>query len=255
VLSWPSIALLGFALGVRHATDPDHVIAVATIVARERSVAGAVLVGALWGLGHTLTIAAVGGAIVVFGLVISPRLGLATELSVALMLIALGIRNLGRSGSGDHSHLHAHADYVHDHPHGHAPGAHGHEEVETPLARLDRCFRRLGAYHTLRPVVVGIVHGLAGSAAVALLVLTAVPGALAEIVYLVVFGVGTIAGMMLVTAVNALPFAYTAGRFTQANRMLGAAAGLASVGFGLFLVYRIGFVHRLFGVAPLWTPG
>src|SRR3982751_2195281 len=91
-----STALLGFVLGVRHATDPDHVVAVTTIVSREQRVGRAGGIGVLWGLGHTVTILLVGGAILLFDVVISPRLGLAMELSVALMLVVLGMLSLAR---------------------------------------------------------------------------------------------------------------------------------------------------------------
>src|SRR5271163_2220388 len=161
-----AILALGFFLGMRHATDPDHVIAVSTIVSRERSIAKAGLVGALWGLGHTLTIALVGSAIIVFGLVIPPRVGLTMEFSVGLMLILLGILNL--SGimrwitetvtplqSGGHSHPHGHGDFVHTHAHGHGPEKHGHSEEATPVGWMDRTFGRLGLYQVVRPLAVG----------------------------------------------------------------------------------------------------
>src|SRR5215470_3513111 len=117
-----SIIALGFFLGMRHATDPDHVIAVTTIVSRQRSVARSALIGAFWGLGHTLTILLVGAAIILFNLVIPPRIGLSMELSVGLMLIVLGVMNvigfLRSAPAGDaqattHSHAHSHGDYVH----------------------------------------------------------------------------------------------------------------------------------------------
>ena len=94
MLTLLSIVVLGFFLGMRHATDADHVVAVTTIVSRERSVGAAALIGVLWGVGHTLTILLVGGAIILFGIVIPPRMGLTMELSVALMLILLGVLNL-----------------------------------------------------------------------------------------------------------------------------------------------------------------
>ena len=262
-----SILLLGFFLGMRHATDPDHVIAVTTIVARQRRVGAAALIGVLWGIGHTLTIVAVGGAIIVFGVVIPPRLGLTMELSVALMLILLGVVNVAgvmRWITGAFTpvheepldvHPHRHGDYVHSHPHEQTASAHGHAEDDTPLARLDRRLRGLGLYQAVRPLVVGVVHGLAGSAAVALLVLAAIPDPLWGIAYLLVFGVGTIAGMMLVTAASALPFTYTVSRFAALNRHLVLGSGVASVGFGLFLVYRIGVVDGLFSGPPHWMPG
>ena len=263
-----SVVGLGFFLGMRHATDADHVIAVATIVSRQRSVGTAALIGILWGIGHTLTILVVGGAIILFSLVIPPRIGLTMEFAVALMLILLGALNLtgimrwvtdsfaggsGREGE-IHSHPHSHGDYVHSHPHGHGPPGHGHAEDETPLAWVDRTFGRLGLYQFLRPLVVGIVHGLAGSAALALLVLTTIRNPMWAFAYLVVFGVGTIAGMMLITAAIALPFAYTVKRFARVNRSLVVASGLLSLGFGLFLGYHIGFADGLFTGHPRWTP-
>ena len=256
-----SILLLGFFLGMRHATDPDHVIAVTTIVARQRRVGAAVLIGVLWGIGHTLTMVAVGGAIIVFGVVIPPRLGLTMELSVALMLILLGLLNVAgimrwitAIATPVHVHPHRHGDYAHSHAHGQTPAAHGHAEDDTPIARLDRRLGGLGLYQMLRPLVVGVVHGLAGSAAVALLVLATIPDPWWGIAYLVVFGAGTIAGMMLITAATALPFTYTVSRFAAVNRHLVLASGVASIGFGLFLVYRIGVVDGLFASGGRWTP-
>ena len=257
-----TVVLLGFFLGMRHATDADHVIAVTTIVSRQRTVAGAALVGMLWGLGHTLTILVVGGTIVVFGVVIPPRLGLGMEFGVALMLIALGVltlagsfRRLGSAPGADrHSHPHAHGDYVHTHPHGHAPTTHGHDEGRTPQARLDRWLGGLGAYQAARPVVVGLVHGLAGSAAVALLVLATIRDPRWAVAYLLVFGVGTIAGMALVTLAVALPFAYTAGRSVAFHRALATASGVLSLVFGLVLAYQIGVGDGLFGPDPRWSP-
>ena len=254
-----SILLLGFFLGMRHATDPDHVIAVTTIVARQRRVGAAALIGVLWGIGHTLTMVAVGGAIIVFGVVIPPRLGLTMELSVALMLILLGLLNVAgimrwitAIATPVHVHPHRHGDYAHSH--GHTPAAHGHAEDDTAIARLDRRLGGLGLYQMLRPLVVGVVHGLAGSAAVALLVLATIPDPWWGIAYLVVFGAGTIAGMMLITAATALPFTYTVSRFAAVNRHLVLASGVASIGFGLFLVYRIGVVDGLFASGGPWTP-
>ena len=175
-----SILFLGFFLGMRHATDSDHVVAVTTIVSRQRQIGTAAMTGIFWGIGHSITLLVVGGAIVVFGLVIPQRLGMGLEFCVALMLILLGWLNLrafrrsvGSVTSNEkhvHEHVHQHGDYVHRHPHGHDPEKHGHSEKDVPTARLDRQFGRSHSYRLLRPVIVGVVHGLAGSAAVALLV-------------------------------------------------------------------------------------
>src|SRR5215813_7147078 len=265
-----SVLLLGFFLGMRHATDPDHVIAVTTIVSRQRSVRGAAWTGVLWGIGHTLTILAVGGAIILFGLVIPPHVGLGMEFSVAIMLVLLGIltltgvtRRFQDVGSADpgghqhgdrHAHPHVHGDYVHSHTHGHAPEQHGHPETATPQARLDRVLGGWSAYQVVRPLVVGLVHGLAGSAAVALLVLAAIRDPQWAAGYLLVFGVGTIAGMMLITAAVAVPFTVTASRFAWLNRYLATASGVLSLAFGLWLAYQIGVVDGLFSATPHWTP-
>lgn len=246
-----AIAALGFFLGMRHATDPDHVIAISTIVARQRNARGAALIGAVWGVGHTLTILVVGGGIILLGWVIPARVGLSMELSVGLMLIVLGIMNLtgvlGRiTEPVTHSHPHPHGDYVHTHAHGHDPEAHPHAPEQTPVGWLDRHFGALGLYQLLRPLVVGIVHGLAGSAAVALLVLTTIRDPGWAVLYLLVFGLGTIVGMMLITSVIAVPIAYTGARFSRLNWGLRVASGLISLGFGLFLAYQIGIVDGLF---------
>jgi high-affinity nickel-transport protein len=261
-----AVILLGFFLGMRHATDPDHVIAVSTIVSRQRALRQAVLIGALWGLGHTFTIFLVGAIIIIFSVVIPPRVGLTMEFSVAMMMIILGVLNLtgilrwatetltpGPSGSTQ-THPRPYGDYVHSHSHGHAPGTHGHTEDGAPQGWLDRTFGQIGLYQSLRPLAVGLVHGLAGSAAVALLVLTTIRNSWWAIAYLLVFGVGTIAGMMLITATLALPFALRASRFQGFNRQLVWASGSLSLVFGLVLAYHIGFVDGLFTSHPRWVP-
>jgi len=225
------ILLLGFVLGMRHATDPDHVVAVTSIVSRERSLRSAAPIGAAWGVGHTVTITLVGGLIILGGLVIPPRLGLGMEFAVALMLIALGAYNL-RAGRPAHTHKHEDA--------------------------ADSIVRRLPLSPTLRryarPLLVGLVHGLAGSAAVALLVLGAIRDPGWAVGYLLIFGLGTVFGMFLITSAIAIPVAYTAGRFERLHHALGFGAALLSVGFGLFLVYDISVVHGLFSATPNWAP-
>lgn len=254
----------GFFLGVRHATDADHVVAIAAIVSRQRTIRDAVWVGVLWGIGHTLTVSFLGGVIIVFGVVIPDRIGLAMELMVAVMLVILGFATLAgtvTSARGEaalrahhrdvHEHVHVHGDYVHSHVHGHAPAGHGHADGETPQARVDRWFGRLDMYQALRPIVIGVVHGLAGSAAVALMVLAAIQDTWWAFAYLALFGLGTVAGMVLITAAIAAPFAYSAERMPVFNRRLRVAAGLLSLVFGLGLMLHIGFVDGLFVDNPL----
>jgi ABC-type nickel/cobalt efflux system permease component RcnA len=276
--SLTSLLFLGFLLGIRHATDADHVVAVATIVSRQRALRGSAVIGAFWGIGHTLTVLAVGGAIILFGVVVPPRLGLAMEFAVGLMLVALGVLTLTGTGrvireatvarrepgaphdhapgaSGPHRHAHAHGDYVHRHRHGHVGEDHGHSDNQTPLAMLDRRFGGVALYGGLRPLLIGVVHGLAGSAAVALLVLTLVSEPGWALAYLLLFGVGTVAGMMLITVLLAAPFAFTSARLPHFNWQLRVASGLVSFAFGLFLVYEIGFMDGgLFTASPSWDP-
>jgi high-affinity nickel permease len=263
-----AILAIGFFLGMRHATDPDHVIAVSTIVSRERSVAKAAFIGILWGLGHTLTILAVGAAIILFGLAIPARVGLTMEFCVGLMLILLGVLNLTGAMkwlsekfspahppvTGEHAHIHEHDAKLHFHWHSHAADREHHEASLTPPQVLERSFAWLGVYQALRPLVVGIVHGLAGSAAVALLVLGAIRDARWAVLYLLVFGVGTIAGMMLITSIIALPFSFAGYRFAWLNRSLVTGSGIVSLAFGLFVCYHIGFVDGLFTAHPNWKP-
>jgi high-affinity nickel permease len=269
-----SILAVGFFLGMRHATDPDHVIAVTTIVSNQRNRMRAAMIGAFWGVGHTVTIFVVGAGIILFNLVIPVRVGLSMELSVAVMLIILGLANVAaflrsmpagathtdatRSDEDEavevHSHSHSHGDFIHSHPHTHQPDSHSQAADQTPVAWLDRMFGKVGVYQYLRPFVIGVVHGLAGSAAVALLVLTTIRNVHWAIAYLLIFGVGTIAGMMLITM--SLAFAFTtAGKGRQKfSRRLALASGLLSLGFGLFVAYEICFVNGLFTAHARWIP-
>ena len=228
---------LGLLLGMRHSTDPDHVVAVSTIVSKQRSIRQAGLIGTIWGLGHTLTIFAVGSMIILFGVVIPPRLGLSMEFSVALMLILLGVLNLTGVMQRITSCL---------------------TRNRKPLIRaeslLDRSVGRFGVYQCVRPLVIGIVHGLAGSAAVALLVLSTIHSPAWATVYLLIFGAGTMVGMMCMTAVMALPLAYAGSRFSSVSRVFSVASGVVSVCFGFFLVYQLGFLGGLFTSHPQWTP-
>lgn len=280
MVNFLSIIALGFFLGMRHATDPDHVIAVSTIVSREREIGKSAWIGVFWGIGHTLTIFAVGAGIILFDVAISPRIGLSMELAVGLMLILLGIVNVvsffrdvplareragtpapplsqppsSPSGEMVHSHAHSHGDFVHTHRHSHLQGPEGHVHAgRNPVAWLDRMFLRFRLYRPLRPLMIGIVHGLAGSAAVALLVLAAIRDPRWAVAYLLVFGIGTIAGMMVITMSIASTFRLASGKQVFLRR-LAMASGVLSLGFGIFVAYQIIVVNGLLSAHPQWVP-
>jgi high-affinity nickel-transport protein len=265
VITLLSIIALGFFLGMRHATDPDHVIAVTTIVTRQRRLGRAALIGVFWGVGHTVTILVVGTAIILFNVVIPTRIGLSMELSVGLMLIILGLVNIRSflqsvpapaNGTSDHdfthTHEHSHGDHVHTHAHVHAGAEHAHNHSSVNF--LDRVLGKSGMYQQLRPLLVGIVHGLAGSAAVALLVLTTIRNSYWAIVYLLVFGVGTIAGMMVITMSIASTLHLVSGHSDSISRKLSMASGVLSLVFGVVVAYQICVVNGLFSLHPQWTP-
>jgi high-affinity nickel-transport protein len=233
-MTWLATLALGFFLGMRHATDSDHVVAVTTIVSRERTPRAALWIGALWGLGHSATIVLVGGAIVLFGWVIPPRVGLSMEMSVAVMLVVLGLMNLSSALTGikQTAHRHRHAGDGEDT----SPPPHLH--VRGPL----------------RPLAIGVVHGLAGSAAVALLVLATITSPTMALVYLGIFSAGTVAGMMLLTVAMALPITVLSKRFANFELTMARATGLVSIAFGLLLAYQIGFGDGLFTANPSWHP-
>lgn len=202
---------LGFALGLRHAMDADHIAAVGTISTSTRSAWRAALLGASWGVGHSISVLLVGGALVIMRLPMPPRLALALEFGVAIMLVALGVRSL--------------------------------------LAK-----RREGEISATRPLLIGVVHGLAGSAVLAFLLLSTAGSSLAAAVYLLCFSVGTIAGMTVVTTAIALPARLKPTRALGIERALRVAAGVASIGIGLGLAHRVGIRDGLFAAVPTWTP-
>ena len=211
-----SLVFLGFLLGVRHAVDPDHVVAVTAMATQQPSWRRATRVGALWGIGHTATIMTVGGAIILFRVVNSPRVGLAMEFAVAIMLILMGLLNLLDSRAS----------------------------LAAPR----------NAQSNTRPLMVGVVHGLAGSAAIALLVVATVSDSRWALAYLLLFGVGTIVGMMLVTALIALPARLASDKMVGTRRWLTVASGAVSVAVGLMLAMELSGPVGLFSASPQWIP-
>jgi high-affinity nickel-transport protein len=201
-------------------------------------------------MGHTITIFIVGSLIILFGVEIPPRLGLSMEFSVAVMLVLLGVLNLSGVMQRVTSYL--------------TPAIAERTRMRTPakpeIGRgkmerlLDNSIGRFGVYQCLRPLIIGLVHGLAGSAAVALLVLSTIHNPVWATVYLLIFGAGTMIGMMCMTAAIAVPLTFAGDRFAKLSQYLGTASGMVSLCFGSFLVYQLGFLGGLFTSHPEWTP-
>lgn len=240
-LSKAAVLGLGFTLGLKHALEADHLAAVTTIVSERRSLLSSSLVGGLWGVGHTLALLFAGAAVILLQVRIGERAALALEFGVGVMLVLLGanaVRKLFRTGARLHLHTHRHGGWLHAHPHLHR--SNGGSTHETTTATTHHGFNS-----NARPVLIGIVHGLAGSAALMLLVLSTITSPLVGLAYVGVFGVGSIGGMMAMSTLVGLPIHLTAGRFLKLNLAVRACAGLFSFGFGLLLMYRIGYVEGL----------
>ncbi len=231
---------LGIILGLRHALDPDHVVAVSTIVSEYRNPLRSFWVGISWGLGHTTTLFIIGIVIIALRLTIPERMALFLEFAVGTMLVALGaqvIYNFQKKRV--HQHAHGHEEDAHTHFHSHAenpahsPEHHGVRGIGKPFFRKKSFF-------------IGTVHGLAGSAALTLLVLASIDSALAGMGYILLFGLGSVLSMGIVTIFISFPFVFSAGRLPSLNRYIQLSVGAFSILFGGLLMYRIGFTQGLF---------
>ncbi len=222
-----SVLALGFTLGLKHAVDADHLIAVSTLVSEQKKLWQAVSIGALWGLGHTLSLLVVGIGVLFLSRQIPPRMAAWLEFGVGAMLIFLGIRVLIRLLQAEklHFHIHEHGGRRHAHFHMHrrtdSPGSHSHHPIRSGKNSL----------------LVGMVHGMAGSAALMLLILATIPSKIAGILYILIFGLGCILGMMIMSLVLSFPFSLTAHKMPALQAPLQLFAGLLSVGFGGYLMY------------------
>ena len=226
---------LGLLLGFKHATEADHVVAVSNIVSEHRKISKVALVGGLWGLGHTAMLLAVGIVVLLLRIAVPERVANILEFGVALMIIALSGTALARALRGRrdvHVHKHAHNGVEHVHLHFHEQGT--QHDPTRPVSH-DHSVHRLG----WKPLLVGGMHGLAGSAALTLLVLTQVPSVFLGLMYLLVFGVGSIAGMMIVSTLIGLPFTLTARRLSRATAALEAVTGVAGLCFGCWYAARV----------------
>lgn len=219
----------GFLLGIKHALDADHVVAVTTIVSRSSSLRRSMLVGLSWGIGHTFTLFAVGFLVLVFKLTIPDRLALSMEFVVGVFLVLLGVPLVKQLITNrPHVHWHQHEDKGH---------LHGHSHDDTP----EHDHR-----HIRRPLLMGMIHGLAGSGALTILVLGAMSSVAQGLFFLLVFGIGSILGMMLFSGLIGLPFKFTAGRSQRLNLWIRGVAGIISVVLGFFIMWQVAFVGGLF---------
>lgn len=228
-----SILLLGFVIGMRHAVEADHVAAVSSLATRAGSVGEALRQGTAWGLGHTLTLFLIGSAVILVDGAVPARIAATLEVLVGLMLIVLGIdviRRLLRERV--HFHLHRHRDgTTHFHAHSHRS-----EERHDPARHEHQHQRRL----PLRALLVGLMHGMAGSAALILLTLQTVSSPWTGLLYIALFGLGSILGMAALSAAIAVPLRYSARSMTWLHQGLQAAVGGATLLIGLRLVYVAG---------------
>ena len=236
-----ALLAVGLVFGLKHATEVDHVVAVSTIVSEHRSVMKSALVGGLWGVGHTASLIIVGVLVLVFRVAIPQRVANWLEFGVALMIIALGVLaiiRVLRKRADIHLHRHSHDGQSHVHVHFHE---HGNEHASAVSSDASpgphsHAIARIG----FKPLLVGAMHGLAGSAALTLLVLTQIQSISLGLLYLALFGLGSTAGMVLMSGLIGLPFAVSGRRLTSINYGLQTAAGTLSIAFGLWYAYAVG---------------
>jgi ABC-type nickel/cobalt efflux system permease component RcnA len=236
---------LGLVFGLKHATEVDHVVAISTIVSEHRDVWRATLVGALWGAGHAAALIIAGLLVLVFRIAIPRPVANWLEFGVALMIISLGVLavvRLLRKRQDVHLHRHEHDGQSHVHIH-----FHEHGTEHTPVVTSDHSEAKPSLHsHAIaqigfKPLMVGAMHGLAGSAALTLLVLTQIPSVWVGLSYLALFGVGSTVGMLLMSGLIGLPFAFSARRLTRFSYALQTVAGILSVAFGLWYAYETAF--------------
>lgn len=251
--------VVGFLLGLKHATEADHLAAVATLATRSGTWRDALRQGAAWGIGHTVTLLLLGGAMLTLGHEIPDRLGQALEFCVGVMLVLLGLDVLRRLRQQRvHFHAHAHGDGdVHLHAHRHAEATLSAASVVPVFSKrlfvpaADRDHRTQAHAHAhaalspRRAMLVGTMHGLAGSAALIVLSVGAAPSVAMGLVYILVFGVGSILGMALLSVAIAVPLRASAGALTGLHSGLTAAVGLLSCALGLWVMVRVGISQGL----------
>ncbi len=230
-----AVLTIGLVFGLKHATEVDHVVAISTIVSRHKNVFRSALVGALWGAGHTASLLIVGVIVLSLRIAIPERVSGWLEFGVALMIIALGVSALwraARTNSEVHVHQHSHDGLSHTHVH-----FHEHENKHIPSLKTahSHAVSRIG----WKPVLVGMMHGLAGSGALTLLVLTQISSSLIGFLYMATFGLGSIVGMLLMSGLIGLPFAFSSGKLTHLHQGLQTLAAVLSICFGVWYAFSV----------------
>jgi sulfite exporter TauE/SafE len=226
-----SAALLGVLLGLRHALEADHIVALTAIVGQGRGVRRALMAGLRWGIGHSITILVVGFAALALKISIPQGLALSLEFAVGIALVVLGIPLIRRWAARNHLHRHRHESAWHTHPHTHGEAVgHAHR-------------------HSRKPFFMGMLHGLAGSGALTVLVLATMESVAEGVVFLLLFGLGSILAMLVVGGLLGLSFGLAARSPGRIDRWLEGAVGMVSIGFGLYIMWRVGFAGALFEAA------
>ncbi len=231
------ILTLGFFLGLKHATESDHLAAVSTIVSERKTLWSSTIIGGIWGLGHTISLVAAGIFVLILDFQISVQTERRLEFCVGVMLFLLGLNVLRKllQGGNLHFHRHGHGNSDHAHPHVHV---FGDQNIE-PHTHHNLSF-------SPRALVIGMIHGLAGSAALMLLVIPTIDSKMFGLLYVVVFGIGSIGGMMIMSFLVGLPFHLAALRFNRFNPVLQGVAGIVSVFLGLLIIYEKGISENFF---------
>jgi ABC-type nickel/cobalt efflux system permease component RcnA len=230
-----SIVALGFVLGIKHAIEPDHVIAVSTIASQSKKLFRSSLAGVFWGIGHTATLFIVGIILIVMKDKIPEKWAMSLEFLVGIMLVYLGITTL-RSFKNKHVHKTEHDGEEHKHFHSHKPnGEHEHTHQHNNVDYF-------------RSMLIGLVHGLAGSGAMVLLTMSTVKSVWEGAIYILVFGAGTVIGMLFFTTIIGLPFVLSAKKLSL-NITLTRMTGVISTGYGIYYMYNLGVTEGLF---KLW---
>lgn len=225
-----SVLLLGLLLGLQHALEADHLAAVASLSTRSGTLGDAARQGAAWGIGHSLTLLLFGGLLLLVDAAVAPWIADALESAVGIMLIVLGLDVLRRLRRRRvHFHVHSHGSERHFHAHSHA---------RTAEHNNDPHHHAHPAKLPLRAVLVGMMHGLAGTAALLVFALGSIDSTMQGLAYIAVFGLGSIAGMTALALVVSLPLRWSAKRLTWAHNGLTAVFGLLSVVLGMLLLQQ-----------------